>query len=472
MINLSTARQLYELINQQEARSYENRLVHRLYDLESRYTFFVLKKIFKSTHYETIHIPLKKLLETRWNRIAHSDINYCQNHNSPINTVCIAIAKALANQNTSYLVFLMPSLAYHHPASYLTSSYEDDIQPHECILNDDATRLIHIPDVLSFSKVDGILKHNYLSENNTVKRLTESEQTRLVRRHPSISECLNAIHHRLTFTRFGNTTGAALRRLIDGLNDGGEHNGHDELNAGESANLAILEFARYLETLDTETKNHVLALGLFDRFTTHVPEVHTIGGKWKLLSEPRGRRRATFSDLIYCVEMIARELEDILAEHPGLYETTSCKDTSINTLAALSNDIETALTQVEQSLADTTFDLAYGKEGEKILFHRLVDQLSRDKTFHLTQNEVVYIAIRATDKFRIAQSSCRRLLASILQHNTPAANESLRMAIPSRCRQLLETHQMFAPSNQIFESHRRDRNVDDDDPHRSNWPRR
>ncbi len=210
MITLSTARQLFELLNQEEERLSTYEAITPLHQLEMRYSFFILNKIFRHTPYETIHIPLEKMLYNRWCRIMNTDINYCQDFENPANVVCVAISKALSSEFSPSLIFLMPSLTEHDPATYLTSSYEDEIDLHECILNDDGTRLINIRDVLSFAKVDGLLKCNYLSDDGKMEQLTPAERDRLHIRHPSISLCLDAIHKRLTFTHYGNTTGLRL----------------------------------------------------------------------------------------------------------------------------------------------------------------------------------------------------------------------------------------------------------------------
>ena len=106
---------------------------------------------------------LSSFLEHRWNWILNSDAQYCHDFKSPANIAAIAVAKALAGNTHSYLVFLMPTLATINPADYISSSYEDEICLRESIVSDEKNHLINILDSIDFSKEDGILKANFFS---------------------------------------------------------------------------------------------------------------------------------------------------------------------------------------------------------------------------------------------------------------------------------------------------------------------
>ncbi len=234
-------------------------------------------------------------------------------------------------------------------------------------------------------------------------------------------------------------------------------NGHPELDAGSMANLAILEFSEYLDTLDDTTRESVFSVGLFDRFRGREPEFSSIGKKWQLLSDPKGR--GYLHNQQYCVEMIANDLEDILDANPGLYESTSCHGSSISELSNLSRHVEQSLDRVAEKLPVMKLNIAYVEKGELSLYTRLIDQLTRDKTFRLSMDEILNLAVQAIDDFPTAKRACRRLFKTILQRSEPNIRETLARHLPPRCLSLLNDEATIQNANRMFRPQRREREV-------------
>lgn len=384
MLSNNTIKQLLALITEQEQLLESYSQLSPLYHVEARFTLFEIKNLLIN-HKSTLSTKLVKMLAERWERIQDTNCQYLHDFTSPANTVCILIASILSKTLTkNNLCLLMPSLKKVPSDQYLTSSYtDDDISMRDIILSDSNQRIINVPDVLDSAQEDGILKHNSLI-NGRVRKLSLSERTRLHSRHPSVTTAFNALTARISYKYDGDTVGAALNRLIIGLTTGGVHelNGDEyeadefnatEHNAGTDANLAILTFGEYLETLDPETKSKLLSTGKTDRYASGFVEEITIAQSWTRLSAPEKQQDKLMAEQ-YCVKLIAGDLREILDANPELYNLVSYQGQALGNLVKLNEDVVDATKKMKEHLSVLQTHYCYDKNDPalaKNLLHEI-----------------------------------------------------------------------------------------------------
>ena len=391
-----------------------------LYALEARHTLFHLKRLLIDPNNPVPLNTFKKFLKKRWNAIKSTDLQYCYEANSPANHLCIEVAQALGSfYNTPYLLFLMPSLAAVSSENYITSSYEEALELNHLLLSDDYTRLIHILDVLAFAKEDGTLKHNSLLNGSTLA-LSLSEQHRLLARHPGVEQYYLALQDKHNFVLHGETAGAYLQRLIHGLREGGVHRNGDELIAHDESNIAIAAFDGFLQGLDADKRGLLLAASKFDRWQSIVPQGLSIGQCWQRLARPK---ESDGDSSLYCVEMVANHLEEILAANPGLYQLLPFEEENSIGLAYFEARALEGEAAMHASLSLTDSCHYYGAEGDLPLALKLCRTLAHDTGFQLRVDEVVYIATlyNTTHQRQDACSQdlnvqCTRILTHVGQH--------------------------------------------------------
>lgn len=376
---------------------------HLLAYIEAKYSFSHLKKILNHTPLSNIHYQLASFLVHRWRLIQNSDANYCSDFVSPINLMCIEIAKCLKDSasmsfQTHYLYFLMPSLQSEGNTTYINSPYDSDVVDlKEYILSDDKKKLINISEVLEFAQLDATFKCPYLDKKNQPIPLSAEEYRRLTSRHPSVFEAVTAIHDRKTFTYFGNTAGAAINRLIAGLENGGKRYGHDEYNAGQSAMVAIHEFNVYILSLDEATQSLIFSSGYEDRFDeTSFVSIKTV---WGLLTTPP----ETLQTPLYCVEMIAGRLKDILSQNENLFRISATPPLGVNQLSRLNKQVNQKLATMRGALASIEYHVNPNEDGNKAFYFNLIQDMLRTAYHDLTIQDLTIIA---TYSSRANENTC------------------------------------------------------------------
>lgn len=368
MLSDDTIKQLLAVIEQSELALKSYSPQQPLYNVEANATIVKIKSLLLNP--ETTEKQLIKALKRRWERIQTSNCQYLHDFKNPANSLCISLAMALsATTDKNYLCLLMPSLEKVAASDYLTSSYmDDDIKLKDIILSDCKQRIINIPDVVDSAQEDGLLKHNSLFVQR-IKALSIEEIHRLLSRHPSVEAAVTSLNARVLYKMEGDTVGAALTRLIKGLRMGGvrtqtnyasaEMNATD-FNSGMDANTAIVAFAQYLETLDPETKKQLMSTGKVDRYAASgLIEKHTVATAWGRLSQPNTKRN---QDVIYCVEMIANFLEEILTANPGLYDLVSYQGSALGNIAQLTEAAIQANLLMKAELATIQAHYCYGPD--------------------------------------------------------------------------------------------------------------
>ena len=421
-----------------------------LHSLEARYTLLQLEHIVLYSA-PVIEDALLDCFKARWQRVQQSDVQYLHDFINPANRVCIAIAKQLGGLlQRPYLLLIMPSLAEVPITDYTTSSYAEDLNLKEMILSDCNQHMICIPDVLDGAQVDGVLKHNSLFQKR-VKVLSESEQHRVLSRHPTVKTAYEALQARVAFKLHGNTVGAALARLITGLRAGGEStfSRHDprrqnvSFDSGKEANEAIFEFNIYLESLDDETRAILMSANKEDQFSESASE--SIAMFWARLTRPShlpgpsiviepallpvsetpseqppllepamlpdpAKRiiRPPLVDYrsggVYCVELIANGLEAILKVHPELYDLESYHGEVSTNLAALDEATMQAGNAMHLGLSTITRQVCYGARGMTRFFVNLLCVLNKEPYFLLRVEEVACIADKYASSLRLSSN--------------------------------------------------------------------
>lgn len=364
----------------------------RLHHLEARYTLFCLKQCL-STYSRNHEKEIMEIFAARWKRIQDSDAQYLHDFTNPANRACIAMATRLGGLlRRPYLTLLMPSLLVVNPSAYITYSYTDPLNLHELILSDCNQRLISLPDVLDFAQEDALLKHNSLFDEEQ-KLLSVTERERLLSRHPIIRTTYEALNARMIYKYHGDTVGAALKRLIEGLRAGGRwsRGPAHEYDSGREANEAVFDFHQYLTTLDDEVRTKLMSASKFDRYDNdQQPTWLTIEILWGRLARLNG---TDFTQTIFCVEIIANQLEEILNENPGLYDLLSYQGSATQNMSALNEAVHNARVAVNRALASLQKHPSYGLSGDKKLCSKLLTQIEREhhREFSFHTDDIVYL---------------------------------------------------------------------------------
>ena len=362
----------------------------QLYHLESRYTLFRLSEILKFRYHDT-ESALVSFLKCRADIVKSRDIHYLHDFVNPANMACISVARELSRiRGTPYLGLLMPSLLDISTDSYLTSSYSEDVLLPDIILSDCNTRIIHIRDVLDCSQDDGWLKHNSLFLGE-IKKLSPSEINRFLSRDKTIQDTYDALLSRVNFKLYGDTVGAALKRLIQSLRAGGvKAKGLNvDYDSGREANEGILVFHEYLETLDPEIRLQLMSASKFDRYRPNQPSPETIsiGMLWQQLARPK---EANYADSTYCVELTADGLEEVLAENPGLYELVSYSGGAAASLSDLNAAVTATKKVMDIALPTLQKHACYGDAKNDELCIELAGIFEARKDFVLDKDDIVY----------------------------------------------------------------------------------
>lgn len=368
-----------------------------LYHMEASFTLAQLKRVLLSSHLRSSAklSVLTTILAKRWQCIQSTNLAYLHDFTNPANIVCMEVARELGKlYKKSYLTFLMPSLAAIKASDYISSSYEDDLDLKDIVLSDDSTHIISVSDTLSNAREDGTLKHNSLFAGR-VKVLSFTEEARVLSRHLTVKEYYDALQARVNFKLYGDTVGAALNRLIKGLRAGGEHSkekhgGGESLDSGYAANVAIIEFSAYLETLDPETRSTLMAAKKTDRYFSRVSiESISMAQIWGRLTRPAD---AEYTNTIYCVENIANYLEEILEENPGLYDLVSFKGEATINLAKLEADVVKTADAMSKGLATVEKHACYHEKKDDEFCLELYKLLMGGYSYQLSVADIVFIA--------------------------------------------------------------------------------
>ncbi len=183
--------------------------------------------------------------------------------------------------------------------------------------------------------------------------------------------------------------GAALNRLIEGLYEGGVQQKGSELDSGKDANVAIIEFNFYLNTLDDETKKQLMEAHIFDRFDAHTIELQkiTVESHWERLARPTD---TDYENTSYCVELIAASLKEILEGNPQLYELMSYQGSAVNNLSELNEAVLKTHSEMLEALPFLKKHQAYENKGDEALLSQLLEKIHKKRRFQMSEKELVW----------------------------------------------------------------------------------
>jgi hypothetical protein len=276
-------------------------------------------------------------------------------HHHPINDYFIRLARLIGEATaTSPFLILMPTLQVK---DYVVSgeSLEQDFpfEPWRFVLSDGDTALIPVEKTLTFAAQFSshdratILYQLYMDGSDshalTPMQLSEDEFNRVIY-HSKATRLFFEYKNRLLIeSNCGNTFGAEVKKLREGLRFGGVHSRGTgtEYNAGHEANEAIYAFSEFYEnTLTPEEKKFLASLQATEEESfpasnaaidpVEVPDELqgviesseeaelNFGYYWRKLARPTTSHDGGTS---YCVELIGNEIDSILTQHSILFDT-------------------------------------------------------------------------------------------------------------------------------------------------------
>jgi ankyrin repeat protein len=255
-------------------------------------------------------LKLKTILANRWQRIQGSFCDYTHAPLDPANQLCLQLAHDLSplppnregleklKREGPYFL-LMPTLTAYQTA------YEDNIhnfELHKCILSDDATRLIPIYECLrrAFLSDEGSLKH-IMSTSQDYPILSKRELERLRGHSRGVSQFCTDLEAYNDKRLNQVDLGSKLAKLVIALKKGGITTKGDayEFNAGDEANIGILEFYEFWKTLSESEQTHF--------YRRHPSLISIIGRLFRPESAEYARAR-------YCVETLANDIVPIVKQ--------------------------------------------------------------------------------------------------------------------------------------------------------------
>lgn len=274
----------------------------------------------------------KEFFKKRWQRISYSTLVYTDNTVSLLNQTIIDLAYLFQGElQISWAQLLMPTLESSISQITATDLIENDINLPSIILSDDYKNFIEVESCLAFAVEDGLLKHTQILEEGRPKQLSSSEKKRVIEHCDESEKYYEAIQKRHKFKHNEKTLGACLQLLINGLRSGGVSRAGEELNAGEIANVAILNFSTIYNSLSPSVQAELNSLK--DNWE------HDFEYYWNIL---KNDKTVDITNVILCVELIALGLDEILTNHqtwlfsqqvdekmPGELNLISCFDDDV-----------------------------------------------------------------------------------------------------------------------------------------------
>lgn len=253
---------------------------------------------------------LCKLFANRWEKIRNSNMCYTHSPYNIVNRLSLDVAKALypipateeeidalpAGQGPYFI--LMPSLTVSADA-YGSNIHQ--LTLHQFILSDDERLYIPIESCLerAFISDTGVLGH-MVSEGADFPLLSATETARLTHHSILVEDYYQAIVAYNQQRIHGGGLGAQLQRLRNSLVAGGSHQGGREFDSGHAANIGIVEFYKYWDSLSEAEKQE-------------------LNRKYYGLSEVTGRllrpTDADYTSVRYCVELIADRIDSLITSY-------------------------------------------------------------------------------------------------------------------------------------------------------------
>ena len=209
-----------------------------------------------------------------------------------------------------------------------------------------------------------------------------------------------------------NPAGAYINRLIKGLREGGKHQKGQEMIAHDESNIAIVVFGEFLHALEESKRKTLLKASKIDRWVSSVATSLSIESCWNRLARPLD---SNGDNTTYCVEMIANNLAEILAENPSLYQLVPFEETTQTRLSHFDLCVKDSKASLLTDIMQVDSSSYYGASADQALALSLCSLLCRDTGYHLTVNEIIYIATLYTTHYRLDEAFSQNLSSQCAQ---------------------------------------------------------
>jgi ankyrin repeat protein len=250
---------------------------------------------------------LKGILAKRWERIHETNMCYTSMPWNEVNKLCINIAKSIkgTDESISFYQLLMPSLQV---LETIRDTHIDNLKLGEFILSDNGNTFIPLAECLGDASVSdhGELRHQVMINNNFDMRLSAHELQRVSKYSTQAKACFAALALLNNSRIHGRDLASELTRLMYALRGGGARGSGEEMNAGDAANLGIVAFKEYWDSLPETVQT-----GYYQQTQNMQNNLENCLGR---LFRPND---SNYREVSYCVELIANRLEGLIP----LYQT-------------------------------------------------------------------------------------------------------------------------------------------------------
>jgi hypothetical protein len=331
----------------------------------------------------------QEYLAQRWEKIKKFTLSYPKTPNSKLNKLLLELATAMSEvlPDQGRLSLLMPTVST--VKSELTYTYFDDpaLKLEHFILSEDNQRFIEIQACLNSAETDGIYKNTVLVDGQ-ITALTPNEKTWVAEHSKLTYDYAKQIEIFREFSTNKFSIGGRMQKLAEGLEQGGVYHlsptsdlaindprRATHKNAGEQANLAILEFVEYVGMLPESQKQMIFRLtghGLTENF----------GQIYRRLTTPGA---VNLDDTRYCVELLAPQIKTILRDNPDVYNING-EVSKENLQTSLDN----AKNEFINCLNSDNYKLNFQSTSTK-LNYEIIISLGRNLTDYMSAEELLKI---------------------------------------------------------------------------------
>lgn len=305
-------------LRQQLHASKAESIVHSLGLFENQFTLVALELCLTTAEFNSCAEQLIQLFAARWQRIRNSSMCYTKQPYNPVNQLCLEVARAIADIGSNFeelepdtgpYFLLMPSLEQYQD---INGENIHSLGLHEFALSDNERIYIPLSACLQQACVSdaGQFRH-IVTLDDEFPLLTDDEITRIASHSQQANDWYHAAiafnHQRLLC----DTIGAKLSQLALALRAGGVLKKGEEYDAGSAANLGIHVFSEYWHTLSQWQKSAIYA---------ETPPLAQVLGR---LFRPKD---AEYEKSIFCVELLANDLDPIIAVYNAKPAMNELKD--------------------------------------------------------------------------------------------------------------------------------------------------
>lgn len=299
-------------INQKISQSiFDNKdpfILQRLADFHTTLTNLMNIITDYSQHLDPIRLKqqLREMLAIRAMSIANTPLCYTLAPLSVTNEICVLIAKYC--DEAHYCHLLLPTVNEED----IYGNNINEMGLGNFILTDNKKQFISLESAVAtaFGRMDELEKDLFLTtdENDEQRSLTVNELNRLGTICSKVREVYNKMHERSFFDWLLKSNQYQLynelEKLRAGLRKGDVRHKGQELNAGDDANTAIVNFNLYYNKLPEKKRNEINAIGHGDE---NLGEIFNL-----LFRNPEHAKDNNGMSVNYCIAIIGNKLDTSL----------------------------------------------------------------------------------------------------------------------------------------------------------------